>query len=884
MMNKKRNLLRVAASVLIAGMAEKAISSNDDAMHRAALLVSQMSLEEKAGLLLNTSAPIERLDIPAYQWWNEALHGVVGDKTSTNYPEPIGLAATFDAPLVANVADAIGEEILAIRQRKLARGGNQEMGAGLNAWAPNINIFRDPRWGRGQETYGEDPYLTATLGVAYVRGIQGPDPAHPRVIATPKHFAVHSGPEPTRHVDNVDVSPHDLRDTYLPAFRAAIVEGKAGSIMCAYNSVNGDPACANAFLLKQTLRNDWGFKGVVVSDCDAISDIYQHHHSVADAPAAAAAAVRAGMDNECSVDGYFDRNSFGRPGNYVEAVKRGELPLADLDRAVTRVLEARIRVGDLNNSTPKEDTIGSAAHRALTLRAAERSMVLLKNDGVLPLQPSKLRIAVIGPLADGHRVLRGNYTERETGSLPSVYEGIRKAFPDAEVDLVPAGDTITDGDPVPSRVLRSEDGQTGLTARYITFLPSSLPPPRSVGEKMAQLAQRKLAAAPVVTRIDPNVSEAMLGPHPLLPDGGLCVWTGFLVPETSGDYRLGIRGIASALELDGKPFTDTGHDPLPSPIPNLKTVHLEAGKRYQIKVTSVVNGVQLSELVWQRVTSTPEADTLAAARRADVVIAVTGISSDLEAEESTLDVPGFKNGDRTTLDLPAEQTALLTAVSAAGKPLVVVNMSGSAVNLAWAAQHANAILQAWYPGEAGGIAIGRVLSGMVNPGGRLPVTFYRSAADLPPFSDYRMRDRTYRYFTGTPVYPFGYGLSYTSFEYGPVSVKPAANGFVKVSAELRNVGNRSGDEVAQAYLRFPAAPGVPRIALRAYQRVTLEPGERRRLTFVLTPRDLSSVTTDGKIRVARGNYRVSVGGGQPDSGAPARTAAFRISKTTSLPN
>lgn len=877
----KKSVRYLLVPVLMTGVCHGA-RAEDSTAERVGSLVEKLSLEEKAGLLMNTSAPVERLGIPAYQWWNEALHGVVGDRHATNYPEPIGLAASFNAPLLADVAGAIGEEIASIRQRKLARGGNQEMGSGLNAWAPNINIFRDPRWGRGQETYGEDPYLTATLAVAYVRGIQGPDNQHPRLIATPKHFAVHSGPEPGRHQDNVEVSMHDLRDTYLPAFRAAVVEGKAGSIMCAYNRINGDPACANPFLM-QTLRQDWGFKGVVVSDCDAISDIYQHHRSAPDAPAAAAAAVRAGMDNECSTDGYFDRGSFGRPGHYVNAVKRGELSQAQLDLAVSRVLEARIRVGEFDQSAAKPDTVGSPAHRALTLRAAEQSMVLLKNDGVLPLK-AKLRIAVIGPQANGHRLLRGNYSERETWSLPSAYEGIRSAFPDAEVELVPAGESITDGDPIPSRVLRSEDDRIGLTARYIPFLPSDLPPAKSIGEKMAQLAQRKLAPTPLVTRIDPAISEAMLGAHPLLSDGGLCVWTGFLVPESSGNYRLGMRGIMSALELNGEALTDTGHAPLPSPIPNLKTVYLEAGKRYPIKVTSMVNGVQLSELVWQKVTATPEADVLAAAQRADVVIAVTGISSDLEAEETSLDIPGFKGGDRTSLDLPADQTALLKAAISSGKPLVVVNMSGSAINLDWAKQHANAIVQAWYPGEAGGTAVGRVLSGAVNPGGRLPVTFYRSTADLPAFDNYSMQGRTYRYFSGKPVYPFGYGLSYTTFDYAGVAVKPLEKGAVKVSAEVRNTGQRRGDEVVQVYLRFPDAPGAPRIALRAYQRLTLEPGERRALSFVLTPRDLSSVTEAGVTRVASGTYQVIVGGGQPGNGLPTRQANFKVAKTTVLPN
>ncbi|MRW93918.1 glycoside hydrolase family 3 protein [Duganella sp. FT80W] len=880
-MKTTKTLCCIAVATLFSSLTAHAA---DDAAAEAARLTAQMTLQEKASLLLNTSAPIERLGIPAYQWWNEALHGVVGDSHATNYPEPIGLAATFNAPLLGQVADAIGTEIVSIRQRKLARGGRQDMGAGLNAWAPNINIFRDPRWGRGQETYGEDPYLTGTLAVAYVRGIQGPDPDHPRVIATPKHFAVHSGPETSRHRDNVDVSLHDLRDTYLPAFRAAVVDGQAGSVMCAYNSINGQPACANSFLLEQTLRKDWGFKGVVVSDCDAVSDIYQHHRYTADAASASAAAIRAGMDNECSVDGYFDRNSFGRPDNYVQAVQRGDLSAEALDRAVRRTLEARLRVGDLQARAPADDTVGSAAHRALTLRAAEQSMVLLKNDGILPLSSRKLRIAVIGPQANGHRLLRGNYSERETWSLPSAYEAIRQQFPQAEVELVAAGPSITDGDPIPSRVLRSEDDQTGLTARYLPFLLATLPAPHSIGEKMGQLKDRQLASAPTTTRVEPAVSEAMLGPHPLLPDGGLCVWSGFLVPEVTGEYRIGMRGTMSSVELDGKPLADTGHDPLPAPVPNLKSVHLQAGQRYPIKVTSMVNGVQLSELVWQRVSATPEADAVAAAQRADVVVAVTGISSDLEGEESSLDIPGFKHGDRTTLDLPTDQSELLAAVRTTGKPLVVVNMSGSAVNLDWAKQHANAIVQAWYPGEAGGTAIARVLSGAVNPGGRLPVTFYRDVSQLPALSDYRMQGRTYRYFSGTPVYPFGYGLSYTRFAYGAVSVKTAGDGGITVSAEVSNTGQRDGDEVAQVYLKFPTLSGAPRIALRGYQRVSLQPGEHRRLTFSLSPRDLSSVSDNGTVRIAQGDYEVIVGGGQPGSGLPTRSAHHKIAKATVLPN
>lgn len=854
-----------------------------------------MTLEEKASQLVNTSPAIPRLGIPAYQWWNEALHGVIGDPYATNYPEPIGLAATFDAPLVNRMSGQIVDELHAIRARKLAAGRVFDFAAGLDVWAPNVNIVRDPRWGRGQETYGEDPFLTARLAVAYVTGFQGSSDS-PRGIATPKHFAVHSGPEPTRHRADVRVSLHDERDTYLPAFRAAVTEAKAGSVMCAYNSINGQPACANDFLLRQTLRGAWGFKGYVVSDCEAVADIWEGHRYAKDAAAASADAIRTGVDNECTVAGFVDSLSFNRSRNYVDAVRRGDLPEADVDSALIRLLAARIRLGDLGRPSASGRPAASlaayappAAHGALAERAAEESMVLLKNDGVLPLASrgrsrGRLRVAVVGPLADSRHVLRGNYTSRETAELPSIYDGLRRALPDAELTLVPAGASITDGDIVPPAVLQTENGSPGVTARFYSVLPDTLPPPRSFGEAYQQFARRAIADTPVVTRVLPFVSLESLRGQPILPRGGRIVASGYLVPRTTGTYRLGIEGGSTTLSLAGHTVasTSSGFGGLPA----FGNVQLQAGQRYPFTVTTSGPRGELGSLVWQRVSVAPDSALASAARDADVVVAVVGITSSLEGEEGSQNLEGFKGGDRTTLDLPADQVHLLEAAKATGRPLVVVDLSGSAMNLDWAKRNANAIVQAWYPGEAGGVAVGRVLSGAVDPAGRLPETFYKDVSQLPPFEDYAMQGRTYRYFTGTPVYPFGFGLSYTRFAYAPVHVatsgRSTTEGMV-VRSSVRNVGARAGDEVAQLYLTFPDSAGVPRLALRGFQRVHLAPGERRELVFRLSPRDLSSVSPEGQVRVLGGEYRVYVGGGQPGSGLPTVSATFAIGKTSELP-
>jgi beta-glucosidase len=808
---------------------------------QASALVAKLTLEEKVEQLLNTAPAIPRLGIPAYNWWTESLHGAIGEVPTTNFPEPIGLAATFDEPLLRDVAAAISIEVRALHARGRKTGRLGRIGTGLDTWSPNINIFRDPRWGRGQETYGEDPFLTARLAVAYVRGMQGPDPDHPNVIASPKHFAVHSGPESTRHEANVYVTPHDLEDTYLPAFRAAIVEGGAGSIMCAYNRVNGQPACASDLLLKERLRGAWQFNGYVVSDCDAVADISRNHKYAPDPAAAVAAALRMGVDNECNTATL--RNEPGLGNRYKDAFERGLISMEDIDRALIRLFAARYRAGDLPHSpdrgTQAKDlpsTLTTPQHDALALQTAERSLVLLKNDGVLPLH-GVTRIALIGPHADSTRVLRGNYSSSQSSPPVSILAGLRQVLKTVTVTHVPWSPSVTDGDPVPSSALRTPDGKPGLRA--------------DSGDAPDRL-----------------------------------VWTGFLVPPEGGTYRLGVRGSATELTFDGKVLVKPGERPA-ADLPSFEIVTLQKGRRYPIRIANEIRfGSRSPGLFWKRVSLQAEQDLATAAARADVIVAAVGLTSDLEGEEMKIDIEGFSGGDKTTLDLPADQRKLLEQAKATGKPLVVVALNGSTIDLSWAKANAAALIEAWYPGQAGGLAVANVISGKVNPAGRLPLTFYRNVADLPPFSDYSMKNRTYRYFSGTPVYPFGYGLSYTTFEYGALKVE-AVDGTlehgVRVTTTVANTGKQAGEEVAQLYLQPPPFDGAPRLALRGFERFNLKAGERKTISLMLSPRDLSFVTRDGARQIFAGEYRVSVGSGQPGTAVPVQSAAFTSPQQVTLP-
>ncbi len=848
-----------------------------DADRTAAALVARLTIDEKIAQLLNVAPAIPRLGIPAYNWWTESLHGALGPVPTTNFPEPIGLAASFDAPMLKTVAAAISTEVRALHTLGRATGRLGKIGTGLDTWSPNINIFRDPRWGRGQETYGEDPYLTATLGVAFIEGMQGPNPALPDVIATPKHFAVHSGPESTRHSANVVVSPHDLEDTYLPAFRAAIVEGKAGSIMCAYNRVDGQPACGSDLLLKDHLRGAWGFRGYVVSDCDAVVDISEHHKYAADPAAGVAVALKAGVDNECNGATLSGTPNLG--ARYKEALARKLIAQADIDRALVRLFSARYRNGDLalgaETRTPTPvAAIDTAEHRALAQRIAAESLVLLKNDGILPLKPGT-RIALIGPLADATRVLRGNYSSSQSAPPISIDAGLRQVMATGQVTLIPFTASITDGDPVPDTAFVTPVGTPGLRAEYFNARAST------GGDPVKATYDTKAIA----TRTERNVRSdaAQLG---TVGERHKIVWTGALVAPETGTYRIALTGVKGAITIrGGHSVAATTASRWAEPL-HLSDVDLVKGERYPLRLEAESGGSGIPGLVWKRITKTPDRDLAAGIANADVVIAVVGLTSDLEGEEMPVKVDGFAGGDRTSLALPADQIALLEQAKRTGKPLIVVAMNGSAIDLRWAKANAAAIVEAWYPGQSGGRAVAETLVGTTNPAGRLPVTFYGDVAALPAFDDYAMTGRTYRYYAGTPVYPFGHGLSYTAFGYAPLRLAPAPRGAehgLSVTTIVRNTGKRSGDEVVQLYLNFPDRPGTPRIALRGYRRITLAPGESKAVTFALSPRDLSSVTPEGVRQVVAGHYRVSVGGGQPDTGAPTRSADFTAASTIALP-
>jgi beta-glucosidase len=560
---------------------------------------------------------------------------------------------------------------------------------------------------------------------------------------------------------------------------------------------------------------------------------------------------------------------------YREALNRHLITQADVDRALVRLFAARFRNGDLpgirTDAPVAVSAIGATDDQALALKAAEESLVLLKNDGVLPLKPGT-RIAVIGPLADATRVLRGNYSSPASAPPISVLEGLRQTLAGAEINFAPAGKSMTDGDPLPPAALQTANGKQGLTTRYYNALPNAL---GKDGKPM------RVSPTPAATAVEQGLGGGH-GPAGVTEEHRV-VWSGFLIAPETGRYRLGLSGWQNGkLSFAGKPLVELVNAPWGS-LPNLKTVQMVKGRRYPIEVTADVHGSPGIELTWKRVSARPEAELRAAAARSDVIIAVVGLTSDLEGEESAVDLPGFSGGDKTTLDLPADQQKLLEQAKATGKPLIVVAMNGSPLNLSWEKQNASAILEAWYPGQSGGLAVANVLTGRSDPGGRLPLTFYKSVAELPPFDDYDMTGRTYRYFNGTPVYPFGYGLNFTSFAYGPLTLSPMRGSGMRVSAEVRNTGSRAGDEVSELYLNFPNAPGTPRLALRGFSRFSLQPGEARTVTFDLSPRDLSSVTLDGVHTVLAGRYRVSLGSGQPGTGVPLQSAEFEIDRPQVLP-
>ncbi|MFZ1141255.1 MAG: glycoside hydrolase family 3 C-terminal domain-containing protein [Candidatus Sulfotelmatobacter sp.] len=817
-------------------------------------LVSRMTLEEKVSQLTHVADAVPRLGIPGYNWWNEGLHGVARAGAATVFPQAIAMAATFDEPLMRQIGDVISSEFRAKYYATVHQDGSADWYKGLTVWSPNINIFRDPRWGRGQETYGEDPYLASRMGVAFVEGLQGNDPKYFKTVATPKHFAVHSGPESTRHAVDIEASRHDIEDTYLPAFRATVIEGKAGSVMCAYNSLNGQPACVNHMLLTEHLRGDWGFKGYVVSDCGAVTDVSQGHHYAKSVAEGFAAALKGGTDLDCVSPGHsvaVDRDAL------LQAVHQGSLSESDVDRALHRLFRARFQLGMFDPpeivrySKIRSAENDSLAHRQLALKAARESIVLLKNrDGFLPLRKKYRTIAVIGPNADSLDALVGNYNG--TPSHPvTVLAGIRKRFPQSKVVYVegtgligPANQTV----PAPALYTNRSRAKHGLKAEYFS--------------------NPKLEGSAVLTRTDANVNFVwgFSGVSPQLAKNYSVRWTGVLVPSESAEYVMGFTGQDGyRVWLDDQLIVEdwTTHRPATT---STKQIHLEKGHSYSIKIEyfQTVRGAE-ARLTWS-IPGRQEQQAIEAARHADLVLVAMGLTARVEGEEMNVHADGFSGGDRTSIDLTRPQQELLELIVAAGKPAVLLLLNGSALAVNWADENVPAIIEAWYPGGQGGTAISEALAGDFCPGGRLPVTFYKSADQLPLFDDYSMAKRTYRYFDGEPLYPFGFGLSYTSFAYSDVKVDKdsvPADGSVKVSADVTNTGSMAGDEVVQLYLTHTGVAGVPIRALQGMERVHLARGAKKTVSFTLQDRALSIVDEAGKRRIVPGDVEVWIGGGQP---------------------
>jgi beta-glucosidase len=809
-------------------------------------LVSRLTIEEKAAQMVHTAPAIPRLGILAYNWWSEGLHGAAREGYATVFPQAIGLAATFDPALLKKEADLIATEFRVKYEQRLREKGFTDWYHGLTVWSPNINIFRDPRWGRGQETYGEDPFLTAQMGTAYVTGLQG-DGKYMKAVSTPKHFAVHSGPESTRHTVDVVVSNHDLEDTYLPAFRATVIAG-AGSVMCAYNSVDGKPACAQPSLLQDHLRDAWHFQGYVVSDCGAASDISQGHRYTQTMEQGVSAAVKAGMDIVCGIpmpDVKVENAAI------LQAVKDGLLSTEDVDRSVRRLFTARFKLGMFDPPSmvpfhPAASENDSAPHGDLALTAARESLVLLKNsDGILPLGNKFKTIAVIGPNADSVDPLLGNYNGTPTHPI-TVLSGMRKRFGDANI-LYAAGSSLTGQplSPVPASVLKNASGKPGLTAEYFS------------GTAMQ--------GSPTITRTDRSVNFAwQSGVGPKLKENVSVRWTGNLVPSTTGDYQIGFTGTdAFHMWLDDQLVGESRYSDTSKT--RLKSVQLKAGHAYPIKIECSQEGSSgFAKLVWHE--PGDKKDYTDAVSKADLIVAVLGLAGELEGEEMPINVEGFSGGDRTSLDLPRAQEELLKDLVASGKPVIVVLMNGSALAVNWADEHAKAILEAWYPGEEGGTAVAEALAGDFSPGGKLPLTFYKSVDQLPAFDDYNMKGRTYRYFTGEPLYPFGYGLSYTNFEYSNLhfdkdSLNPVDDLIARV--DVKNTGKMAGDEVVEVYVTHPGVEGTPVRALAGFNRVHLAPGATEHVQITVPNRQLSIVDADGARKIVPGELQVWVGGGQP---------------------
>ena len=795
-------------------------------------LVGRMTLEEKVLQMKDVAPAIPRLGVPEYNWWNEALHGVARSGLATVFPQAIGLAAMWDDSLMFRMATVISDEARAKHQEYLRTDSHQRY-QGLTFWSPNINLFRDPRWGRGQETYGEDPFLTGRLAVQFIHGLQGDDPKYFKTVATVKHFAVHSGPEPERHSFDAVVSERDLRESYLPHFETGIREGGAYSLMCAYNRIDGKPACGSDMLIKNILRGEWKFPGYIVSDCGAIDDIYLRHKVVGTAAEAAALAVRTGTDLDC-----------GRVyPNLVDAVKQGLITEADIDTSVTRLFLARFKLGMFDSPDHVRWTkipfsvLDQPANRQLAVQTARESIVLLKNAGqALPLRKDLGTIAVIGPNSDQARMLLGNYNGEPADPVTPL-RGIREAVSKNTRVLYARGADLADGFPVldvvPPPAFSKSDGKPGIDVAYFNGQTMDGAPLFTGTDSTINVNWR--AAAP---RADMNVDNFSVR------------WTAAFRPPQSGTYRLGLVGtVKFQLYLDDslvvRSVYPTHDGEFPDPrLAQTPPIRLEGGRTYRIRVDAQETyGEAQLQFLWSPPHETLVAEAVKTAQQSDAVVMFLGLTARLEGEEMPVQIEGFRGGDRTSIDLPAPQEALLEQVVATGKPTVVVLLSGSALAVNWANEHVPAIVEAWYPGQAAGTAIADVLFGDYNPGGRLPVTFYKSVTELPAFDDYRMAGRTYRFFNGDPLYSFGHGLSYTTFTYKNLQTSTdrlSSDATLTVRVDVTNSGKRVGDEVVQLYVQHVGSKVErPREDLRGYRRITLSPGQTRAVEFTVPASSLA---------------------------------------------
>jgi beta-glucosidase len=815
-------------------------------------LVGRLTLEEKVAQMLNAAPAIPRLGVPAYDWWNEVLHGVARTPYRvTVFPQAIGMAATFDTTSLFHMADFSALEGRAVYNEAVRTGKAGQRYLGLTYWTPNINIFRDPRWGRGQETYGEDPFLTAMLGKAFVRGLQGTDAKYLKAAACAKHYAVHSGPEPLRHVFNATPTDYDLWNTYLPAFKELVVNANVAGVMCAYNAFRGQPCCGSDPLMVDILRKQWKFTGYVTSDCWAIDDFFKNHKTHPDAAAASADAVLHGTDIDCGTDAY---------KALVQAVQKGLITEKQIDVSIKRLFMIRFRLGMFDPAsmvkwaqTPAS-VLESAAHKEHALKMAQQSIVLLKNEAnTLPLKKNLKKIAVLGPNADNAISVLGNYNGIPS-EIVTALQGIKSKVGSGTEVVYERATTFTHDTLLAYANVEDQyswEGKQGFKAEYFS--------------------NRELKGDPVASRrevaVAYNWQEGVGVVDGIRAYDFSARWTTDFTAKTTGD-------ITFELEADdGYRFLVDGKEVINAWTRNrwgARTFKLstEAGKTYRLVLEYYQgDGKAAAHL---RAGHFVQSDFTALADRvkdADAIVFVGGISPQLEGEEMKVDAKGFNGGDRTSILLPEVQTRLMQALKATGKPVVFVMMTGSAIALPWEAENIPAIINAWYGGQSAGTAIADVLFGDYNPAGRLPLTFYGSDSDLPDFNDYSMDNRTYRYFKGEALYGFGYGLSYTTFIYDALKVPPSVRTGKKVPVTVRvtNIGKRDGEEVVQLYITHEGSPmKVPIRELRGFKRIYLKAGESKVVTFELTTEQLSIANEKGRMIQPGGKVRVSVGGSQPD--------------------